>query len=566
MNTANVSNIMLATIIIDVNGQIRTLAAGETPKPGEVIVELGEDLTSSEGIQVQLVETSGEANNISVDNEIAQLIEQIQAGEDPTQNPDLATAAGQNGSSPTGTGTVERTGAELLASTSFDTSGLESQGLSETQSLSLLELVSESLVVFEGTNLFEYFENSSVDDVLAVVNLELLEGEVPQYSIQFQPGDPLEGLFEINAQGEIHLTQEGVASFANDFELDANQHTITVLVTVGDQVTPIEITLSELDVDEPPVFVPPTDGDSYVFSYNENSLDSTVIGQVSATDPEAQTVSYSIAYGESDPLDGLFEINAEGEISLTAAGVTAFTNDYELASNIHNITVVATDPAGNSNQISVTLNELDINEPPVFVPPTEGDSYVFSYNENSFDSTVIGQVSASDPEAQTVSYSIAYGDNDPLDGLFEINAEGEISLTTAGVTAFTNDYELASNTHNITVVATDPAGNSNQISVTLNELDINEPPVFVPPTEGDSYVFSYNENSLDSTVIGQVSATDPEAQTVSYSIAYGESDPLDGLFEINDEGEISLTAAGVTAFTNDYELASNIHNITVVAT
>ncbi|OIQ24605.1 MAG: hypothetical protein BM561_09390, partial [Vibrio sp. MedPE-SWchi] len=157
-------------------------------------------------------------------------------------------------------------------------------------------------------------------------------------------------------------------------------------------------------------------------------------------------------------------------------GVIAFTNDFELASNSHSITVKAEDPAGNSSDISVTLNEINVNEPPVFDPPEEGDEYVFSYNENSAENYTIGQVTAVDPEGLGVNYSIVYGDENPLDGLFEIDGSGNISLTEAGVIAFTNDFELASNSHSITVKAEDPAGNSSDISVTLNEINVNEAP------------------------------------------------------------------------------------------
>ncbi|WP_175443236.1 cadherin repeat domain-containing protein, partial [Vibrio sonorensis] len=96
---------------------------------------------------------------------------------------------------------------------------------------------------------------------------------------------------------------------------------------------------------------------------------------------------------------------------------------------------------------------------------------VFNYLENSADGDVIGQVTASDPEGGEITYSISYGDDDPLDGLFEIDSEGNISLTPAGVDAFTNDYETLGNNHTITVVASDGV-NDTEITVTLNEEDV----------------------------------------------------------------------------------------------
>ncbi|MGY5541112.1 cadherin repeat domain-containing protein, partial [Vibrio brasiliensis] len=75
------------------------------------------------------------------------------------------------------------------------------------------------------------------------------------------------------------------------------------------------------------------------------SSDAYVIGTVTATDEDAgDVVSYSISSNVQLAGQDLFEIDsATGEISLTAAGVAAFTNDYELPDNQHTITVVASD-------------------------------------------------------------------------------------------------------------------------------------------------------------------------------------------------------------------------------
>ncbi|KHT39506.1 hypothetical protein RJ46_18360, partial [Vibrio sinaloensis] len=110
----------------------------------------------------------------------------------------------------------------------------------------------------------------------------------------------------------------------------------------------------------------------------------------------------------------LFEIDANsGEISLTAAGVAAFTNDFELASNVHNIVVTATEDEGlgevKSTNINVELSELNLDEDgPIFVDEDDNpvEDYTFEYNENSIDSDVIGTVAAVDGDGENVTYSI----------------------------------------------------------------------------------------------------------------------------------------------------------------
>ena len=63
-----------------------------------------------------------------------------------------------------------------------------------------------------------------------------------------------------------------------------------------------------------------------------------MIGTVKATDVDSSTVTYSISSGNGN---NWFEIDASGNISLTAAGVTAVANDYEALANIHNLVVTA---------------------------------------------------------------------------------------------------------------------------------------------------------------------------------------------------------------------------------
>lgn len=151
MKTNNLATLLAlsnTTVVIDINGQIRELLPGEVPGPGEVIVVLGQGATAVSDLEAQLIVDDGTATNINIDDEIAAVIQQIEQGGDPTQDPELATAAGgEGGSSPTTTGSIQRTGAETLASTMFETTGLESQGLSETQSLALLDILRQNAVL-----------------------------------------------------------------------------------------------------------------------------------------------------------------------------------------------------------------------------------------------------------------------------------------------------------------------------------------------------------------------------------------------------------------------------------
>ncbi|KJY71058.1 outer membrane adhesin like proteiin [Vibrio coralliilyticus] len=590
MNAKTLAPFLMAntTVVIDINGQLRELIPGEVPGPGEVIVVVGQGATAATDIDAQLVTDDGETFDINLDNEIASIFEQIEQGVDPTQNEDFATAAGgQNGSSPTGSGDIERTGAETLAETEFDTSGLESQGLSETQSLTLLDVVAQA--IFVGDDSVTVFET----DAAWVVNgsIEATETDVPTFIVQEDVAGE-NGTFSIDADGNWTY----VANSAFD-ELNIGDSLVDVFPIESADGTVGSVTVTINGTNDLPQFVATndiqtqSDGDvstfafedgAYSFDIPENSLSGAVLGQVAAVDPDNDVLIFSISTNiQNGEGEDLFQIDPDtGEISLTDAGAASYVNDFELLENAHQIVVTVTEGDGigepQSVDVDVFFNELneDDNEP-IFEGTDEGGEYSFQYNENSLDEDVIGTVSANDGDGENVTYSIKTNVlNESDEPLFEIDsATGEISLTVAGVAAFTNDFELEANIHEIIVTATEDDGlgtiKSTDVTVNLEELDLDDnAPVFADTDESGEYNFEYNENSVDADVLGTVSASDADGENITFSISANVfNDADEPLFEIDSiSGEISLTAAGVAAFTNDYELAANEHSITVTAT
>ncbi|ARC92376.1 adhesin [Vibrio coralliilyticus] len=590
MNAKTLAPFLMAntTVVIDINGQLRELVPGEVPGPGEVIVVVGQGATAATDIDAQLVTDDGETFDINLDNEIASIFEQIEQGVDPTQNEDFATAAGgQNGSSPTGSGDIERTGAETLAETEFDTSGLESQGLSETQSLTLLDVVAQA--IFVGDDSITVFET----DAAWVVNgsIEATETDVPTFIVQEDVAGE-NGTFSIDADGNWTY----VANSAFD-ELNIGDSLVDVFPIESADGTVGSVTVTINGTNDLPQFVATndiqtqSDGDVSTFAFEdgvysfdipENSLSGAVLGQVAAVDPDNDVLIFSISTNiQNGEGEDLFQIDPDtGEISLTDAGAASYVNDFELLENAHQIVVTVTEGDGigepQSVDVDVFFNELneDDNEP-IFEGTDEGGEYSFQYNENSLDDDVIGTVSANDGDGENVTYSIKTNVlNESDEPLFEIDsATGEISLTVAGVAAFTNDFELEANIHEIIVTATEDDGlgtiKSTDVTVNLEELDLDDnAPVFADTDESGEYNFEYNENSVDADVLGTVSASDADGENITFSISANVfNDADEPLFEIDSiSGEISLTAAGVAAFTNDYELAANEHSITVTAT
>ena len=282
------------------------------------------------------------------------------------------------------------------------------------------------------------------------------------------------------------------------------------------------------NVNELPVFNPA----SYTFSVAENSAAATVVGTVSATDPDtATTLTYSLSGVDSDK----FVINASsGQITVAANANLNFevTNQFSLTASVTDGTLIAT--AG------VTINVTNVNETPVFAPP----SYTFTLAENSATGTAVGTVAATDPENNTLTFTLT-GTNASY---FAINASsGAITVAAGAVLNFEGV-----NSFSLTAEVTD--GNSSASApVTINLTNVNETPVFAQP----SYTFTLPENSATGTAVGTVAATDPENNTLTFTLSGTNA----SYFAINaSSGAITVAAGAVLNFegVNTFNLTAEV--------
>ncbi|WP_308683791.1 Calx-beta domain-containing protein, partial [Vibrio jasicida] len=138
MNNATLRSLLGQTVVIGLDGNLRELEQGEAPAQGEVLVS---DLSNESTPNVRIV-TQESQEPIEITDDVARVVEAIAQGDDPTLlGTEFEPAAGESeGSSPQASGVIDRTGAESLAATDFETVGLASLGLSERQILTLLEL------------------------------------------------------------------------------------------------------------------------------------------------------------------------------------------------------------------------------------------------------------------------------------------------------------------------------------------------------------------------------------------------------------------------------------------
>ncbi|EOW9284452.1 cadherin repeat domain-containing protein, partial [Vibrio cholerae] len=94
--------------------------------------------------------------------------------------------------------------------------------------------------------------------------------------------------YQVDASGNVSLTEAGAAAFTNDYETVANQHTITVTATGtdgsgADTTDTIEVTLKETNVnDSDTVFTQERE----TFEYAEGTKAGVTLGKVTATDAD----------------------------------------------------------------------------------------------------------------------------------------------------------------------------------------------------------------------------------------------------------------------------------------
>ncbi|MEZ8783627.1 Ig-like domain-containing protein, partial [Vibrio splendidus] len=219
-----------------------------------------------------------------------------------------------------------------------------------------------------------YAENQVADAVVGTLSGSDLDG-VTKYEFKHSDGTlsttSEDGFYSVDAAGNISITAAGVAAEVNDFEQGTNSvnYPMVLIDNLGNALE-ATMTLNETNVNDSDTVIA---DDAVTFSYAEGTAAGVSLGTVTATDADGSNISYSIAaddnvYAADDAAKAtpFYTVDANGHVSLTAAGAAAFTNDYESVANTHTITVTATGTDGSGDDtvdtIVVTLNETNVND------------------------------------------------------------------------------------------------------------------------------------------------------------------------------------------------------------
>lgn len=280
----------------------------------------------------------------------------------------------------------------------------------------------------------------------------------------------------------------------------------------------------------------------------ENAAAGTVVGTLSATDGNGDDLTYTL-----DDADGLFALVTEDGVTRL---VTTGPLDFENAAS-HEVTVTVSDGKGGETTQTFTVAVTDENEAPVGIALS---NTVMS--ESARTGSVVGTLSAEDPEGGAITWSLVAGAGDNGDKFaLKTNDDGTVSV----VLKSTLDHENskagapAGGHYSLVVAATDEAGNVTTETITISATD--DPFKLSSVPTGKDYL-SMVENVEGTTLLGYVmqfdSSFDPETAEV-----VGDAS---GRFTVEAhevEGEVRyyLVATGPL----DHE-AADVHEVTIRAT
>ncbi|MPZ51882.1 MAG: tandem-95 repeat protein, partial [Acidimicrobiia bacterium] len=324
--------------------------------------------------------------------------------------------------------------------------------------------------------------------------------EVGTIGASDEDGDPLtfhvmggtgSTVFSVDENGLIIVTDASQLGTAQSFELE-----ITVNDDNGGSDSGVA-TITVTDNPQPPV------AQNATFSIAEDTAVGSSVGSVDASDPDGDSLSFDITSGNTG--DAFVIDQANGEITVAAVldfeTIPSYTLTVEVAAS------------GDTVDATITINITDVNEPPV-VDPID-DATV----DEDVEITPIG-VSASDPDGDDLTLT-ATGLPDGLS--FADN--GDSTGTITGTPTTPGDSE-------VTVTANDGTVDSQPETFTITVTDVNEPPV------AEDSDFDIAEDATIGAPVGTVDASDPDGDTLTYTITNGNTGDAFAIDEAT--GEITV--------------------------
>ncbi|MCQ9048350.1 tandem-95 repeat protein [Vibrio parahaemolyticus] len=468
-------------------------------------------------LNVQLTQEQGSKD---VTDDVLQIISAIEQGQDPSAvDEEFAPAAGENGGSSLQTSaTIVRDGTELLASTSFETIGIESLGLSQTQVLALNDLFRSNLQT----------SADSTDKPLATtpVTLDAIEEDGGSIIITTE-----ELLSNVDDEDKDTLSVENlIIDKGNGTLVDNGDGTWTFTPQIDDD-TEVSFTFDIIDDEDLVVsgsanldILPINDAPNAENDVITTEKDTAVTIDVLVNDSDVEGDALSIQSASVPSEQGSVDI-VDGKLVFTPA---------ENFNGEATITYIVTD-GDLTDEAKVSVTVTPVNDSPVAVDDTT------SIQE---DTAVTIDVLTNDTDVDGDKLSIESASVPKEQGTVEV-VDGKLVFTPAE--NFNGDAEI---TYTVTDgELTDEA----KVTVTVN-------PVNDMPTIKVDAVESITEDAVNTdTVVATLTVRDTDTPEDQLTVSLENNS--NGYFVLVGN-EVKLTQAGVDAVNND-EL--NLKDLTISA-
>ncbi|MGY6399770.1 tandem-95 repeat protein [Vibrio parahaemolyticus] len=468
-------------------------------------------------LNVQLTQEQGSKD---VTDDVLQIISAIEQGQDPSAvDEEFAPAAGENGGSSLQTSaTIVRDGTELLASTSFETIGIESLGLSQTQVLALNDLFRSNLQT----------SADSTDKPLATtpVTLDAIEEDGGSIIITTE-----ELLSNVDDEDKDTLSVENlIIDKGNGTLVDNGDGTWTFTPQIDDD-TEVSFTFDIIDDEDLVVsgsanldILPINDAPNAENDVITTEEDTAVTIDVLVNDSDVEGDALSIQSASVPSEQGSVDI-VDGKLVFTPA---------ENFNGEATITYIVTD-GDLTDEAKVTVTVTPVNDSPVAVDDTT------SIQE---DTAVTIDVLTNDTDVDGDKLSIESASVPKEQGTVEV-VDGKLVFTPAE--NFNGHAEI------IYTVTDGELTDEAKVTVTVN-------PVNDAPTIKVDAVESITEDGVNTdTVVATLTVRDTDTPEDQLTVSLENNS--NGYFVLVGN-EVKLTQAGVDAVNND-EL--NLKDLTISA-
>ncbi|RZS90596.1 VCBS domain-containing protein [Aquimarina brevivitae] len=353
------------------------------------------------------------------------------------------------------------------------------------------------------------------------------------------------GTFSIDASGNWSYDLDDTNSTVNALPLGASLQDVITVASTDD--TQQQITINITGANDAAVIGGVSSG-----TVTEDS--GAVINEaLTITDPDTGEDNFSTT-PVVNATYGTFSIDPLGNWSYDLDDTNASVDALNDGDTLEDVITIESDD-GTQRQITVNINgTTDGNTPPTILPEL-GLTIV---EESLSVGDVVGIFSANDPDASdTITFSITTGNEDSY---FTIDNNGNVTLTSTGVSAINSDVGVDLLSLVIGAIAFDGTDSSSeaQVTVTINRVSDN------PPSIDTAAGSAITEEAISvGEIVATFMASDLDDQDLlSYDISSGNAD---GYFVIDDNGNVTLTSAGVAAINSDVGVDLTSLNVGVTA-